>query len=68
MSHHLEPFVVVAQPPVSYLIAIRLPPDSRLLLRLEAAQSDGVPVALRTDNWAVLPLAGDYLRGLSADG
>lgn len=68
VSHHLESFVVVAEPPVSYLIAIRLPPDSRLLLRLEAAQADGVPVALRTDDWAVLPLAGDYLRGLSADG
>ena len=68
VSRHLEPFVVVAQPPVSYLVAIRLPPDSRLLLRLEAAQADGVPVALRTDDWAVLPLAGDYLRGLSAAG
>ncbi|KAB0407448.1 hypothetical protein E2I00_007620 [Balaenoptera physalus] len=68
VSRHLEPFVVVAQPPTSYLIAIRLPPDSRLLLRLEAAQADGVPVALRTDDWAVLPLVGDYLRGLSAAG
>ncbi|XP_026338974.2 AP-5 complex subunit beta-1 [Ursus arctos] len=66
VSCHLEPFVVVAQPPTSYHVAIRLPPDSRLLLRLEAAQADGVPVALRTDDWAVLPLAGDYLRGLSA--
>lgn len=66
VSRHLEPFVMVAQPPSSYHIAIRLPPDSRLLLRLEAAQADGVPVALRTDDWAVLPLAGDYLRGLSA--
>lgn len=65
VSCHLEPFVVVAQPPTSYLIAIRLPPDSRLLLRLEAAQVDGVPVVLRTDDWAVLPLVGDYLRGLS---
>ncbi|XP_062949836.1 AP-5 complex subunit beta-1 [Cynocephalus volans] len=66
VSRHLEPFVVVAQPPTSYYIAIRLPPDSRLLLRLEAAQADGVPVALRTDDWAVLPLVGDYLRGLWA--
>ncbi|CAK7308323.1 AP-5 complex subunit beta-1 [Vulpes lagopus] len=66
VSHHLEPFVVVAQPPTSYHVAIHLPPNSRLLLRLEAAQVDGVPVALRTDDWAVLPLAGDYLRGLSA--
>uniref|UniRef100_A0A8C9D299 AP-5 complex subunit beta-1 n=1 Tax=Panthera leo TaxID=9689 RepID=A0A8C9D299_PANLE len=66
VSRHLEPFVVVAQPPTSYHVAIRLPPDSRLLLRLEAAREDGVPVALRTDDWAVLPLAGDYLRGLSA--
>lgn len=62
---HLQPFVVAARPPTSYHVAIRLPPDSRLLLRLEAAQTEGVPVALRTDNWAVLPLAGDYLRGLS---
>ncbi|KAM9659874.1 AP-5 complex subunit beta-1 isoform 1-T1 [Trichechus inunguis] len=66
VSHHLEPFVVAAQPPDSYCVAIRLPPASRLLLRLGAAQADGVPVALRTDDWAVLPLAGDYLRGLSA--
>ncbi|XP_037696812.1 AP-5 complex subunit beta-1 [Choloepus didactylus] len=66
VSRHLEPFVVAAQPPASYSVAIRLPPASRLLLRLEAAQADGVPVALRTDDWAVLPLAGDYLRGLSA--
>ncbi|KAM5249038.1 AP-5 complex subunit beta-1 [Ctenodactylus gundi] len=66
VSHHLEPFVVAAQPPASYHVAIRLPPASMLLLRLEAAQEDGVPVALRTDDWAVLPLAGDYLRGLVA--
>ncbi|KAB1251677.1 AP-5 complex subunit beta-1 [Camelus dromedarius] len=66
VSCHLEPFVVVAQAPTSYCIAIRLPPDSRLLLRLEAAHADGVPVALRTDDWAVLPLVGAYLRGLSA--
>ncbi|XP_075829248.1 AP-5 complex subunit beta-1 [Microtus pennsylvanicus] len=66
VSQHLEPFVVVAQPPTTYLIAVRLPPDSMLLLRLETAQVDGVPVALRTDNWAVLPLVGDYLRGLAA--
>ncbi|KAM4845169.1 AP-5 complex subunit beta-1 [Thomomys bottae] len=66
VAHHLAPFVVVAQPPTSYHIAVRLPPDSRLLLRLEAAREDGMPVALRTDDWAVLPLAGDYLRGLSA--
>ncbi|KAM7086097.1 AP-5 complex subunit beta-1 isoform 1-T2 [Molossus nigricans] len=65
VSRHLEPFVVVAQPPISYHIAIRLPPDSKLLLRLEAAQADGVPVILRTDDWAVLPLVGNYLRGLS---
>ncbi|XP_066205206.1 AP-5 complex subunit beta-1 [Saccopteryx leptura] len=65
VSHHLEPFVMVAQPPTSYYIAIRLPPDSRLLLRLEAAQADGVPVTLRTDDWAVVPLVGDYLRSLS---
>lgn len=65
VSRHLDPFVVVAQPPTSYHIAIRLPPDSKLLLRLEAAQADGVPVVLRTDDWAVLPLVGDYLRGLS---
>lgn len=64
VSHHLEPFVIMAQPPTNYHIAIRLPPSSMLLLRLEAAQVDGVPVALRTDDWAVLPLAGDYLRGL----
>ncbi|KAL1787589.1 AP-5 complex subunit beta-1 [Sigmodon hispidus] len=66
VSQHLEPFVVVAQPPATYLIAVRLPPDSMLLLRLETAQEDGVPVALRTDNWALLPLVGDYLRGLAA--
>ncbi|XP_037374163.1 AP-5 complex subunit beta-1 [Talpa occidentalis] len=66
VSRHLEPFVVAAQPPTSYHIAIRLPPDSRLLLRLEAAQAGGVPVALRTDDWTVLPLVGDFLRGLSA--
>lgn len=66
VSRHLEPFVVVARAPTTYLIAVRLPPDSMLLLRLETAQADGVPVALRTDNWAVLPLAGDYLRGLAA--
>lgn len=65
VSRHLEPFVMVAQPPTSYHIAIRLPPDSKLLLRLEAAQADGVPVVLRTDDWTVLPLVGDYLRGLS---
>lgn len=68
VSRHLEPFVVVAQPPTSFCVAIRLPPDSCLLLRLEAPQSDGVPVALRTDDWALLPLAGDYIRGLSAEG
>lgn len=68
VSRHLEPFVVVAQPPTSYCVAIRLPPNSKLLLRLEAAQADGVPVALRTDDWAVLPLVGDYLRGLAAAG
>lgn len=68
VSRHLEPFVVVAQPPASYHVAVRLPPDSKLLLRLEAAQAGGVPVALRTDDWAVLPLVGDYLRGLSAAG
>ncbi|XP_007943154.1 AP-5 complex subunit beta-1 [Orycteropus afer afer] len=66
VSHHLEPFVVAAQPPASYCVAIRLPPASRLLLRLGAAHTDGVPVALRTDDWTVLPLAGDFLRGLSA--
>uniref|UniRef100_H0XL83 AP-5 complex subunit beta-1 n=1 Tax=Otolemur garnettii TaxID=30611 RepID=H0XL83_OTOGA len=66
VSHHLRPFVVVAQPPTSYCIAIRLPPDSRLLMRLEGAQGDGAPVVLRTDDWAVLPLVGNYLRGLSA--
>lgn len=66
VSQHLEPFVVVAQPPTAYLVAVRLPPDSMLLLRLENAQVDGVPVALRTDDWAVLPLVGDYLRGLAA--
>ncbi|ELK24329.1 hypothetical protein MDA_GLEAN10017892 [Myotis davidii] len=66
VSRHLEPFVVVARPPTSYHIAIRLPPDSKLLLRLEAAQADGVPVVLRADDWAVLPHVGDYLRGLSA--
>jgi AP-5 complex subunit beta-1 len=66
VSQYLEPFVVLAQPPTTYLIAIRLPPASMLLLRLEKAQVDGVPVALRTDDWAVLPLVGDYLRGLAA--
>uniref|UniRef100_A0A8C5KWY4 AP-5 complex subunit beta-1 n=1 Tax=Jaculus jaculus TaxID=51337 RepID=A0A8C5KWY4_JACJA len=66
VSHHLEPFVVVAQPPTSYHIAICLPPDSMLLLRLEAAQVDGVPVVLRTNDWDLLPLAGDYIRGLAA--
>lgn len=66
VSQHLEPFVVVAQPPTTYLIAVRLPPHSMLLLRLEKAQVHGVPVALRTDDWAVLPLVGDYLRGLAA--
>ncbi|XP_036022693.1 AP-5 complex subunit beta-1 isoform X2 [Onychomys torridus] len=66
VSRHLESFVMVARPPTTYLIAVRLPPDSMLLLRLETAQVDGVPVALRTDNWTVLPLAGDYLRGLAA--
>ncbi|XP_008820430.1 AP-5 complex subunit beta-1 isoform X2 [Nannospalax galili] len=66
VSQHLEPFVVVAQPPTSYHIAVHLPPHSMLLLRLEAAQADGVPVAIRTDDWAVLPMAGDYLRGLAA--
>ncbi|XP_036909125.1 AP-5 complex subunit beta-1 [Sturnira hondurensis] len=66
VSCHLEPFVVAAQPPTSYHVAIRLPPDSRLLLRLEAAQEDGVPVVLRTNDWTVLPLVGDYLRGLAA--
>uniref|UniRef100_U3KMJ7 AP-5 complex subunit beta-1 n=1 Tax=Oryctolagus cuniculus TaxID=9986 RepID=U3KMJ7_RABIT len=66
VSCHLEPFVVAARPPASYHVAIRLPPDSKLLLRLEAPQVDGVPVALRTDDWALLPLAADYLRGLSA--
>ncbi|XP_048215320.1 AP-5 complex subunit beta-1 isoform X2 [Perognathus longimembris pacificus] len=66
VARHLAPFVVVAQPPASYHIAVRLPPDSMLLLRLEAAGGAGVPVALRTDDWAVLPLAGDYLRGLAA--
>ncbi|VTJ51026.1 Hypothetical predicted protein [Marmota monax] len=65
VSRHLEPFVVVARPPTSYHIAIRLPPNSMLLLRLEAPQVDGVPVALRTDDWEVLPLVGDYLRGLA---
>ncbi|KAM6158922.1 AP-5 complex subunit beta-1 [Rhynchocyon petersi] len=66
VSHHLEPFVLAAQPPASYCVAIRLPPASRLLLRLGSPQGDGVPVALRTDDWAVLPLAGDYLRRLAA--
>ncbi|KAG8522588.1 AP-5 complex subunit beta-1, partial [Galemys pyrenaicus] len=66
VSRHLEPFVLAAQPPTSYRIAIHLPPDSRLLLRLEAAQEGGVPVALRTNDWAVLPLVGDFLRGLAA--
>lgn len=66
VSQHLEPFIVVAQPPTTYLIAIRLPPDSILLLRLETAQEDGVPVAVRTDDWAILPLVGNYLRGLAA--
>lgn len=68
VSHHLEPFVVVSQPPSSYHVAIHLPPASRLLLRLEGAQEGGVPVALRTDDWAVLPLAGDFIRGLSTAG
>ncbi|XP_006861136.1 PREDICTED: AP-5 complex subunit beta-1 [Chrysochloris asiatica] len=66
VSHHLEPFVVAAQPPISYSVAIHLPPASKLLLRLGDAQVDGVSVALRTDDWTVLPLAGDYIRGLSA--
>ncbi|XP_003468123.1 AP-5 complex subunit beta-1 [Cavia porcellus] len=65
VSRHLEPFVVVAQPPTNYHIAIHLLPGSMLLLRMEAAKVDGVPVALRTDDWAVLPLAGDYLRSLA---
>lgn len=64
VSRHLEPFVVVAQRP-NYHIAIRLPPASMLLLRLEAAQIEGVPVSLRTDDWVVLPLAGNYLRQLA---
>ncbi|XP_076971807.1 AP-5 complex subunit beta-1 [Tamandua tetradactyla] len=68
VARHLEPFVVAAQPPTSYSVAIRLPPASRLLLRLQATPAGGVPVALRTDDWAVLPLAGDFLRGLSAAG
>ncbi|XP_004713743.1 AP-5 complex subunit beta-1 [Echinops telfairi] len=65
VSRRLGPFVVVAQPPDSYCVAIHLPPASRLLLRLGAAQEDGVSVALLTDDWTVLPLVGDYLRGLS---
>ncbi|XP_001379631.2 AP-5 complex subunit beta-1 [Monodelphis domestica] len=66
VARHWEPFVMAATPPASYKVAIRLPPSSRLLLQLEAAGEDGVRVALRTDDWAVLPLAGEYLRGLGA--
>ncbi|XP_055988009.1 AP-5 complex subunit beta-1 [Sorex fumeus] len=66
VARHLQPFVVAAQPPNSYRVAIRLPPASRLLLRLEGPQGDGVPVALCTDDWAVLGLAAGYLRGLAA--
>ncbi|XP_044536490.1 AP-5 complex subunit beta-1 [Gracilinanus agilis] len=66
VTQHWEPFVMSATPPTSYQVAIRLPPNSRLLLQLETAGEDGVKVALRTDDWAVLPLAGEYLRGLGA--
>ncbi|XP_036618176.1 AP-5 complex subunit beta-1 [Trichosurus vulpecula] len=66
VTKHWEPFVMSATPPISYQIAIRLPPSSQLLLQLEAAGEDGVRVALRTDDWAILPLAGEYLRGLGA--
>nr|XP_020824044.1 LOW QUALITY PROTEIN: AP-5 complex subunit beta-1 [Phascolarctos cinereus] len=66
VTKHWEPFVMSATPPTSYQVAIRLPPSSQLLLQLEAAGEDGVRVALRTDDWAILPLAGEYLRGLGA--
>uniref|UniRef100_A0A4X2JQN8 AP-5 complex subunit beta-1 n=1 Tax=Vombatus ursinus TaxID=29139 RepID=A0A4X2JQN8_VOMUR len=66
VTKHWEPFVMSATPPTSYRVAIRLPPSSQLLLQLEAAGEDGVRVALRTDDWAILPLAGEYLRGLGA--
>ncbi|XP_038620548.1 AP-5 complex subunit beta-1 [Tachyglossus aculeatus] len=64
VAEHLGPFVVVASPPSSFLVAIRLPPASRLLLRVEGAGRTGARVALRTDDWGLLPHAGEYLRGL----
>ncbi|XP_074087151.1 AP-5 complex subunit beta-1 [Macrotis lagotis] len=66
VTEHWKPFVVSATPPTRYQVAIRLPPSSQLLLQLEASGEDGVRVALRTDDWAILPLAGEYLRGLGA--
>ncbi|XP_068922455.1 AP-5 complex subunit beta-1 [Petaurus breviceps papuanus] len=66
VTKHWKPFVVSATPPTNYQVAIHLPPSSQLLLQLEAAGDNGVRVALRTDDWAILPLAGEYLRGLGA--
>ncbi|XP_051821541.1 AP-5 complex subunit beta-1 [Antechinus flavipes] len=66
VAKHWEPFVVSATPPTRYQVAIRLPPSSQLLLQVEAAGEEGARVALRTDDWAILPLAGEYLRGLGA--
>ncbi|XP_072495225.1 AP-5 complex subunit beta-1 [Notamacropus eugenii] len=66
VTKHWEPFVMSAMPPTSYQVAICLPPSSQLLLHLEAVGEDGVRVTLRTDDWAILPLAGEYLRGLGA--
>ncbi|XP_043828857.1 AP-5 complex subunit beta-1 [Dromiciops gliroides] len=66
VTKHWEPFIVSATPPTSYQVAIFLPPSSHLLLQLEATGEEGVRVALRTDDWAILPLAGQYLRGLGA--
>uniref|UniRef100_A0A6I8NF76 Adaptor related protein complex 5 subunit beta 1 n=2 Tax=Ornithorhynchus anatinus TaxID=9258 RepID=A0A6I8NF76_ORNAN len=66
VAEHLGPFVVAATPPSCFLVAVRLPPASRLLLRVEGAGRTGARVALRTDDWGLLPHAGEYLRGLAA--
>ncbi|XP_063001747.1 AP-5 complex subunit beta-1 [Elgaria multicarinata webbii] len=57
---------IVSEPPGSYEIAAALPPRYHILLRVQSVE-DAARVAIRTDNWKLLPSLNSYLQSLVGD-
>ncbi|XP_053133860.1 AP-5 complex subunit beta-1 [Hemicordylus capensis] len=59
---HLARYVLAEQPG-SYNIGMALPPGYHILLAVQSME-DTARVAIRTDNWKLLPSLSTYLQGL----